>query len=183
MNKKDKLIVILISAAAVLFLVIQFVILPANEKKQNDYAIRQTDSQTHDHTVIKNYKSPYIGDAANISQLFYALPLNDIPMKFEIDSENCTLTVYYLETVWNIGEQKVLRDLIYNTAAAMAAVDNLAAVTYEFSGKQYSYTREQMELILGTPLSALLTEDLWEEKLQDKLSSDDFVAQFTEIDF
>lgn len=178
MNKKNKIIVTLISVAVVLFVVIQFVIVPANEKRQNEYAVNQTDSLTHDYTVIENYKNPYIGDSTNVSQLFYALPLNDVPMKFEIDSEDCTLTVYYLETVWNIGEDKVHRDLIYNTVAAMAAIDNLKAITYEFSGTQYSYTREQIEKIFKTPLSSLLSEDIWEESLQNNLNSDDFVAQF-----
>ena len=53
-------------------------------------------------------------------------------MKFEIDSEACTLTVNYLDTVWNIGEEKVQRDLIYNSVAAMAAIDNLSGITYNF---------------------------------------------------
>lgn len=178
MNKKSKIIVGLISVAVVLFVVVEFVIVPANKKKQNEYALKQTDSLTHDYTIIKNYKNSYIGNSTNVSQLFYALPLNNIPMKFEIDSGSCTLTVYYLDTVWNIGEDKVHRDLIYNTVAAMAAIDNLEAVTYEFSGAQYSYSRDEIEKILEIPLSALLLENVWEKSLQNNLNSDEFVAKF-----
>ncbi len=32
-----------------------------------------------DITALTEYQSAYIGDAANVSQLFYRLPLNDLP--------------------------------------------------------------------------------------------------------
>lgn len=178
MNKKDKIIIALISVAIALFVVIQFVIVPANEKKQAEYALNQTDSLTHDYTVIENYKNSYIGNTSNVAQLFYALPLNNIPMKFEIDSDACTLTVYYLDTVWNIGEHKVHRDLIYNTVAAMAAIDNLEAITYEFSGTEYLFKRDEIEKFFKMPFSELLSENTWKESLQNNLNSDEFVARF-----
>lgn len=87
---------------------------------------------THDISAIEDYKTAYLGDANNVRDLFGNLPLNNIPRQFEINSDDCTLTVNYLDTVWNIGEDKVQRDLIYNTVAAMAAIDNLSGITYNF---------------------------------------------------
>lgn len=90
-------------------------------------------------------------------------------MKFQIDSDACTLTVNYLDTVWNIGKEKVRRDLIYNSVAAMAAIDNLSDITYEFSGDSYSFDREQIEDIFGSPLSNLFEEGKWISNVQNKL--------------
>lgn len=178
MSKKNKVIIGLIAFAVIVFGVIQFAIIPANQKKQAEYEKKQTDSFTHDITVIKDYQSPYIGDATNVSKLFYALPLNNISMKFEINSEKYSLTVNYLDTVWNIGEEKTHRDLVYNTVAVMAAIDNLSAITYEFSGDSFSFSREQMEKVFGPDLSVLLEADVWKEKVQDQIASIDFVNQF-----
>lgn len=92
----------------------------------------QTDALTHDISVVEDYKTSYIGNANNVSGLFEVLPLNNVSMKFEINSEDCTLTVNYLDTVWNIGEEKVQRNLVYNSVAAMAAIDNLSGSPITF---------------------------------------------------
>lgn len=178
MTKKNTLIIGLLATAVVLFCVIQFAIIPANRDKQAAYAQDQTDALTHDITSIEAYKSPYVGDATNVSHLFYALPLGNISMKFEIDSDTGALTVNYLETVWDIGEDKVQRDLIYNTVAAMATIDNLTAVTYNFSGDSFTFSRKEMEDAFGSPLSALLEPGKWNKEVQNKLNDGDFVKGF-----
>ena len=178
MSNKSKIILCLFVVATILFCIIQFGIIPANREKQEAYARRQTDALTHDITRIEEYKSPYIGNAGNIGNLFWNLPLNNVDMKFEINSEICTLTVNYLDTVGNIGEEKVQRDLIYNSAAAMAAIDNLSGITYNFFGESYSFSRKQIEKVFGRPLSELLEQEKWSSEVQDKLKKADFVGQF-----
>lgn len=178
MNRKSKIIIGLLVIAVILFCLIRFWIIPANQVKEETYARNQADSLTHDITSIEDYKSPYIGNASNVSNLFWNLPLNNVDMKFEIDSETCALTVNYLDTVRNIGEDKVKRDLIYNTVAAMAAIDNLSRITYNFSGDSYSFERAQIEEAFGTPLSTLLENEKWSADVQDKLKDADFVEQF-----
>ena len=178
MNKKSKIIICLLAIAAILFCIIQFGVIPANQEKQAEYARNQTDALTHDISAIMDYKSPYIGDASNIGNLFWNLPLNNVDMKFEINSETCALTVNYLDTVWNIGEEKVQCDLVYNSVAAMAAIDNLSGITYNFSGESYSFSRKQIEEVFGSPLSELLEKKKWNKEVQDKLNSTDFVEQF-----
>lgn len=180
MTKKSKLIICLLAVAVILFCVIQFWAIPAIQNRQEKYASNQTDALTHDISVIEDFRHSYIGDASNTANLFHALPLSNVSKKFEIDSDACTLTVYYLDTVWNIGKEKVQRDLIYNSVAAMAAIDNLSGITYEFSGDSYSFDREQLEDIFGSPLSNLLQKDKWIRDVQNKLSSREFCQQFFE---
>ena len=178
MNKKSKVIISLLAIAIVLFCTILFWIIPTNQAKQAEYARNQTDALTHDISVVRDYKTSYIGDANNVSGLFEVLPLNNVSKKFEINSEDCILTVNYLDTVWNIGEEKVQRDLVYNSVAAMAAIDNLSGITYNFSGDSYTFTRKQIEDVFDTPLSNLLKQGNWSEEVQNKLNDMDFVGQF-----
>ena len=106
MNRKNKLIIGLLAAAVGLYCFIQFCILPLNQAKKEDYMRSQTDALTHDISAVENYRTPYIGNANNVAGLFENLPLNNISRKFEINSDDCALTVNYLDTIWNIGEQK-----------------------------------------------------------------------------
>jgi hypothetical protein len=178
MNKKTKIIIILLVVGALLFSVVQFIIIPTINHRQEQYAVAQTDSLTHDINSVLKYKSQYIGDNSNTANLFYNLPLNNVSMKFQINSDDCSLTVNYLDTIWNIGEEKVQRDLVYNSAAAFSLIDNLTKITYEFSGKSYSFTRSQFENAFGTPLSSLLNQKVWSEKIQSKLDDTTFVEEF-----
>ena len=178
MNKKSKIIIGLLAVAVVLFCLIQFWIIPADQAKKETYARNQTDALTHDISAIEDYRTAYLGDATNVTKLFGALPLNNIPKQFEINSDDCTLTVNYLDTVWDIGEDNVHRDLVYNTVAAMAAIDNLSGITYNFSGDSYSFDRKQMEDVFGAPLSDLLEQGKWSKNVQDKLKDAGFVGQF-----
>lgn len=178
MNKKNKIIIFLLAIATILFCIIQFGIIPTNQKKQDEYAQHQTDALTHDIRSIEDYKSAYIGNASNVGSLYGALPLNNIGMKFEINSETYALTVNYLDAVWNIGEEKVQRDVIYNSVAAMATIENLLEITYNFSDKSYSFNRKQIEEVFGSLLSELLKQEKWRGEVQDKLKSSDFLKQF-----
>ncbi|HJB91460.1 MAG TPA: DUF4825 domain-containing protein [Candidatus Eisenbergiella merdigallinarum] len=178
MNRKNKGIVALLAVAVVWFCAIQFWIIPADRAKRADYARNQTDALTHDISAIEDYRSAYVGDASNIGGLFENLPLNDIARKYEIDPDDCTLTVNYLDTVRNIGEEKARRDSVYNSVAAMAAIDNLAGITCNFSDGSYSLKRKEIEDIFGSPLSNLLSPDRWSEEVQERLSSEEFCRQF-----
>ena len=96
MKRKNRIIIGLLAAAAVLFCIIQFRIIPNIQEKQPDYARNQTDALTHDITAIEDYRSAYMGNASNIGDLFEHLPLSDISRKYEIDSDHCMLTVWLL---------------------------------------------------------------------------------------
>lgn len=179
MSKKNKVTIGLLAIAVILFCVIQFWAIPAEQARQAEYAQNQTDALTHDISVIEDYKSPYIGDANNAANLFHSLPLSQLSMKFQIDSETCALTVYYFDYVDSIGEEAIQRNLIYNSVAAMAAIDNLSGITYEFLDDTYSFSRTQIEAVFGPALPDLLADSqTWDERVQGKLRSNDFVGQF-----
>lgn len=177
MNKKNGMIIALLALAVTLFCVIELAVIPSVRQGQAQYTKDQTDALTHDITAISAYQSPYLGDASNTGGLFYSLPLNQFPMTFRIDPGQCSLTVCYDGAVRSIEEEKVRRDLAYNSAAAMASIDNLAAITYEYAGNTVTFRREQLEAVLGSPLSSLLEPGLWKERVQQPIRSDSFVEK------
>lgn len=178
MNKRNIIIVSLLAVAVILFCCIRFWLIPLKEEKNAKYEKEQADALTHSIESINSYKSPFMGDASNIGNLFYHLPMNDVAMDFEIHSETYALTINYKDTAENTGKEKVLRNLAYNSIAAMAAIDNLDSITYHFTELSYSFTRKQIEDIFGSPLSNLLEPAVWKEKVQNNLKSKEFIEQF-----
>lgn len=170
MSKKSKMILCLLAVAVILSCWIQFQVIPEQAAKQAEFESRQEDALTHDISVVEKFKSPYMGDAANTTGVFGVLPFSGLLAGFEMDSENCALTVTYSGTVQKLGEEKVQRNLVYNTAAAMAAIDNLAEVSYLFSDGSFTFGREELEERLGSPLSGLLDDRAaWNEAVREKL--------------
>lgn len=180
MKKRNKIIIALIAIAVIMFCTICFFIIPNMERNQAIYNSNQQDALTHDITAIEDYRTRYLGNAANVSGLFEQLPLSNVEKKYQIDSEKCSLTISYLDTVWNIGEQKVYQDLLYNAIAAMASIDNLSSITYAFPEYSFSFTRAEMEEVFDNDLSSLLDEKIWKEKVQDRIADKDFLEQFYE---
>ncbi len=178
MNKRNKVIIALLVLGVLAFGAVEFVIVPQNNAMQAEYASNQNDALTHDIESVMEYKSLYMGDNSNDANLFYHLPLNSVAMKFQIDADEYALTVNYLDTVGNIGEDKVHRDIVYNSIAAMALIDNLEQITYEFSGDTYVFTREKIENFTEKELSLLLDKETWNEKIQSKISDKDFINSF-----
>ena len=60
----------------------------------------------------------------------------------------------------------------------MAAIDNLSQITFTFVGEDFFLRRDQIELVLGKPLDALLEKEIWLERVQEPLHSPDFARQF-----
>ena len=58
MTKKNKLILFLLAVAVLLFCIIQFWVLPAQQAEQEAYILRQTDALTHDITAIEEFENP-----------------------------------------------------------------------------------------------------------------------------
>ena len=100
-----------------------------------------------------------------------------MPSRFEIEND-ARLCVRYQAAAAEIGTDKVRRDLIYDSAAAFALIDNLSVVCYEFSDGSYVFTRAQMEAVLGAPLSALRDGTAMHDRVQARLEDADFVAAF-----
>lgn len=177
MQRKNIWIVSLLVLGAVLLAAIAFWLLPAQERQQEQTRAAQTDARTHDFSAVLAYASPYVGDNSNTVNLFYHLPLGDMPSRFEIEND-VRLCVRYQAAAAEIGTDKVRRDLIYDSAAAFALIDNLSVVCYEFSDGSYVFTRAQMEAVLGAPLSALRDGTAMHDRVQARLEDADFVVAF-----
>lgn len=175
-SKKSRMNKILFTFGLLFFIVVQFIIIPIKQTRQDQIILNQNDSLTHNLDSIIKYKNPYIGNFSNTANLFYHLPLNKTSLKFHIHPKDCSLTVYYLDTVEQLGNDKVQRDLIYNSVASMALIQNLSKITYEFTGKTFIFTRDQITSIYGKDLPSLIMDKKkWQSKVQTKLNDSNFV--------
>lgn len=117
--------------------------------KRYDVDTVPTSPFNQDISAIENllqYQSKYIGNNSNTGHLIGALPLSEYGYVFEIDSENCGLTIDYHFTDWYDNDDLYIeRALIYNSVSAFALIDNLENITFNFSGSSYSITREIIE--------------------------------------
>lgn len=96
---------------------------------------------------LKKYKSKYIGDNSNTSHLLNSLPLSKYGYVFEIDSKNYRLTINYNCTDWYNNENLYIhKALVYNSVSLFKLIDNLEYITFNFSGSNYTITREHCPL-------------------------------------
>ena len=96
---------------------------------------------------LKKYKSKYIGDNSNTSHLLNALPLSEYGYVFEIDSEIYGLTINHNYTDWYNNENLYIdKALVYNSVFLFKLIDNLEYITFNFSGSNYTITREHCPL-------------------------------------
>lgn len=177
MKRKQIWIVSLLTLGLALTAAVVFWLLPAQERQQAQQRAAQTDARTHDFAAVRTYASPYVGNNSNTVNLFYHLPLGDVPARFEI-GDDASLCVCYQAALADLDAAKVRRDLVYDSAAAFAIIDNLSAVCYEFSDGSYAFTRAQMEAVLGAPLSELHDGAAMHDRVQARLEDAEFVASF-----
>lgn len=144
----------------------------------DEFRQKQDDCFTHDITYIYKYKSPYVGDPVNTNSLVGALPLHCTESMIQIEASPIGLTVNYLAPIWDIGREKVKRNIVYNAIAIMGTIDNITYVTFEFSGDSYMFTREECENILGNPLCEFIRDTEWNLKIKSNMGNDEFLNQF-----
>lgn len=120
-----------------------------DSKKQYDIDTVPTSPFNHNISAIEHliqYRNKYIGDNSNTGQLIGSLPLSEYGFVFEIDSENCGVTIDYHFTDWYDNENLYTeRALVYNSVSAFALLENLEYIIFNFSGSSYSITREVIE--------------------------------------
>ena len=120
-----------------------------DHKKQYDIDTVPTSPFNRDKSAIEHlvqYQSKYVGDNSNTGHLIEALPLSEYGYVFEIDSENCGVTIDYYFTDWYDNENLYTeRALVYNSVSAFALIENLESITFNFSGSSCSVTREAIE--------------------------------------
>lgn len=176
MKNKNRWIIGLFVIGIALFATVQFIIIPHQQAGQQRYLAAQQEPATHDLHAVLKYKSKYMGNAANDANLFYHLPLNNTGINFQLFSEKLALEVNYKDTVWNIGEEKVKRSLLYNSTAAFALIDNLQEIDYHFSGASYRVKRTDIEALYAN-FSGILQTVQWKTFVQTKMDDSQYVDE------
>lgn len=174
MKNRNKLIIGLIAVGVALFIIVQFAVIPHNNAEKAKYIAAQKEPATHDFGAVLKYKNKYMGNASNDANLFYNLPLGDVGMNFELFPKKLELEVNYKDTVFDVGEKKVKKCLLYNSAAAFALIDNLQIITYNFPGSSYQVKRKDIESLFPD-FSKVLNGDNWHTNVQIKLKDKGFV--------
>ena len=77
---------------------------------------------------------------------FWTEPFSeDSKYVFEIDSKNLGLTIDYHITDWYINENYYLeKSIVYNSVSIFALIDNVKYIKFNFSGKSYIVTRDNV---------------------------------------
>ncbi|WP_315121196.1 DUF4825 domain-containing protein [uncultured Clostridium sp.] len=183
MKKRNFIIIILLVIGVAAFGSTEFILKPRQEEKKAKYLLAQQSSVTHDFKNVLKYKTQYMGDSSNIINLNYSLPLGNIPRTNEINSDKLEYIINYKESVSNIGEEKVKTDLIYNATANFALIDNLEAITFNFTDSSYKITRNDVEDWYKIDLSSLVDETKWSKEVQEKLGEKNYVDEFWKANF
>ncbi len=180
MSRKNKLMIGLMAIGLVMYAIVNFIIIPHNNAKQEKYLSEQLNPITHDINYILKYKNKYMGNASNIANLYHHLPLADINKDFELLPDELMLIVNYKDTVSNIGDEKVKSCLIYNATASFALIDNLDNITYHFTGTTYSVSRTDIENLYDH-FEHITDEAAWQSKVRGKLNEDDVSGIFRSV--
>ncbi|OPJ64651.1 hypothetical protein CLORY_05200 [Clostridium oryzae] len=167
---------ILIIFGVTLFSIVQFVILPHNNREKQKYIEAQQEPTTHDLKKIVKYKNKYMGNMSNLSNLFLNLPLAKTPRTYRLHSDKLTLEVNYKKTIDAIGDKKVKEALIYNSTAAFALIDNLEHIKYNFPGDSFAINRKDIEEFYGNFYN-ILKDTIWKDKVQKKLYDKNYVEE------
>ena len=119
-----------------------------DREKQYDIFTVPTSPFNQEKSAIENlmkYRSKYVGDNSNTGNLIDSLPFSEHGYVFEIDSENCGLTINYHFTDWYDGNAYTEKALVYNSVAMFSLIENLESVTFNFSGSSFSVTRDAIK--------------------------------------
>lgn len=176
--KRNKLIIWLLSIGLILFGIVHFVILPEMAQKEEQYIKDQEDPLTHDIESIRKYKNKYMGNAANLTNLFRALPRNKEIKSFQLYTDRYACEVIYKDTVLNIGQTNVNSAIIYNATAAFALIENLKEIHFTFVDVTYRVKRQDLERWYGKKAESLTDQETWRKEVQGKISDQSYVTDF-----
>lgn len=176
MRKKNIVIIALLCVGAVLFGIVQFIIVPNNNAQKEAFEKAQLDPLTHDIKYIEEYKSKYMGDASNIINLYSNLPLADVSHDFEMKPDDLKLIVNYKETVSRIGEKQTQGKLIYNATVSFALIDNLERIVYNFTGDAFEVSRSDVEAFYPD-WDRIMDNVIWDTQVRNKLGDPAYVSE------
>ena len=164
-----------------------------NSNTKNEYVIVDTNKKYTMDTVpivpfnrdksginhIIKYKNKYIGNNSNDGNLIASLPLSEYGYVFEIDSDNLGLIIDYHTTDWYINENYYLeKSIVYNSVSIFSLIDNVKYIRYNFSGKTYKVTRENVESNFPNYMDIVkdgINKKTFNKYLEQKISDTEFI--------
>ncbi|MGG6310868.1 DUF4825 domain-containing protein [Paenibacillus macerans] len=180
MARRNLGIVALLIAGLLVFALVEGVVLPRVDQREELYAQEQLSPLTHDIARTGKFKTKYMGNASKVSGLFRSLPLGPI-RSFALDPDTFTVQVN-LEA--SLPESDGSRDsaMLYGATAAFAYIGNLETVIFNDDQRAYKVTREELQQWYGFGALANLTEDssVWNQEVQSKLANREYVRQAIE---
>ena len=167
-----------------------------NSNTQNEYIVVDTNKKYTIDTIpvvpfnrtksgidnIIQYKNKYVGNNSNDGNLINSLPLSEYGYVFEIDSNNLGLIINYQITDWYINENYYLeKSLLYNSVSIFSLIDNVEYIKYNFSGKSYEVTRENVENNYPNYKDITtngINKEAFNKYLENKINDIDFIDMY-----
>jgi hypothetical protein len=177
MNLRSKLAVGLIAGSILILLALQISTMPGTEHINDKDVANIQDPFMEDFDSISQYRNKYMGNASNLTGLFYQLPLRDLDMSFKLHPEAFTAEVNYKAAASEVDAHTLDRALIYNATAAFALIENLEAVAFNFEGSYFKLFRSDVERWYGVELGELAEAAAWRDRVQDRLKDEAYVQE------
>ncbi len=152
-------------------------------RREQQYLSEQRDPLTHDFSRLLEFRSRYMGDASNLANLNYNLPLSDLQRKFQLHPEALTAEIKYQDSPTGIEAELFDRALVYNATANFVLIDNLETLILNFEHDSYTISRRAVESWYGVDLASLQSEARWADKVQRPLSDRAYVNSFIKENF
>ncbi|MCJ8010080.1 DUF4825 domain-containing protein [Lederbergia wuyishanensis] len=178
MSKLGKWIIALLVIGMILFITVQFIVIPKQNAAAEQYLREQEKPLTHDLEYIQQHKNPYMGNAGNTTQLFGHLPLSNMLKDFELNSEELTVMVNFKKKTTDINNQLLNQSLIYNSTAAFALIANLEKIEYHFLDQTINVDRQSIERRYPNFNKMTESTKTWNEKVRNPLKNPQYVEDF-----
>lgn len=184
MNKKNKIILTLVFTGLLGFTIVEGYVKPELNQKEVQYSEEQKNPFTHDFSRVLPYKNSYMGNASNLSNLNYRLPVfGPLGFTFQLYPDQLKADILLMETAASLDPIKLKQTLLYNSTANFVLIDNLQHITFQFQDRSYTFHRQEVDKWYGpgsdsSSLTWLQDEEEWESAVRGQLADLDQVDRF-----
>lgn len=177
MKNRNIIIISLLVVGVALFGYVQGVLIPQMAQKEQQYESDQQDPLTHHIESVWEYKHKYMGNASNLMNLFYALPLSDLDRTYQLFPDQLTAEINYKVSADSVEKDRLESALLYNATVAFSLIENLEAIHFNFEEVSYRTTRTGIEAWYGVNLTGLAESDEWDQLVQINLADREYVEK------
>lgn len=193
--KKEKTIFLLLAIFVVCFAATIIFVVPRLMKSTDQHSVEQMNPLTHKIESVLEYKNAYMGNASNLFNLYYNLPLATSKKTFELISQELTLNINFADSIIDVGKQnmsgrsysadgtadalntlyqyEVKKSMIYDSTTAFALIENLQKIKYNFKDGSFEINRSDINNFWKNDLKNYLDNDNWTKLIESKLASEE----------